>query len=199
MKSKVGRIFMICGVLLILGAAGLLIYNKIDEQRASDQVGQISMKVLNQIVISDEPNDDPDAEPPVFNSKLVLEIDGNEYVGVVSIPSLDLSLAVMSEWSYPKLRVAPCLYSWDEENNSLVLAAHNYSSHFGNLNLLSGGETVIFTDTVGNEFYYTVSEIVITQPTDIEGMLDSQWDLTLFTCTYGGAARVTVRCRMSED
>jgi len=34
--------------------------------------------------------------------------------------------------------------------------------------------------------------------TDIEGMVHSGYDLTLFTCTYGGKARITVRCEAVE-
>ena len=34
--------------------------------------------------------------------------------------------------------------------------------------------------------------------TDIEGMVHSGYDLSLFTCNYGGKARVTVRCERLE-
>ena len=30
--------------------------------------------------------------------------------------------------------------------------------------------------------------------TDIDGMISGGWDLSLYTCTYGGEARFTVRC-----
>lgn len=29
-------------------------------------------------------------------------------------------------------------------------------------------------------------------------MTDAHWDLTLFTCTYGGKSRVTVRCTRAD-
>ena len=35
-------------------------------------------------------------------------------------------------------------------------------------------------------------------PEVVEEMKDAGNDLTLFTCTYGGASRVTVRCMLSE-
>ena len=41
---------------------------------------------------------------------------------------------------------------------------------------------------------YEVVEVDILNPTAIEEMTDSGFDLTLFTCTYGGQSRVTVRC-----
>ena len=46
----------------------------------------------------------------------------------------------------------------------------------------------------GNVFSYKVGEIITLQPEAVEEMTESDWDLTLFTCTIGGATRVTVRC-----
>ena len=56
------------------------------------------------------------------------------------------------------------------------------------------GESVVFTDVDGNVFRYKVSSRETIMPKDIEGMLSGDWDLTMFTCTYGGQQRVTVRC-----
>ena len=41
---------------------------------------------------------------------------------------------------------------------------------------------------------YTVAEVTTLEPTAVEQMTDSGYNLTLFTCTYGGKSRVTVRC-----
>ena len=81
----------------------------------------------------------------------------------------------------------------------LVIAAHNYRSHFGNLKNFTGGEEIIFTDVDGNKFYYTVVLCEILQPTEVEEMKAEEWDLTLFTCTYGGGQRVTIRCERTDE
>lgn len=41
-------------------------------------------------------------------------------------------------------------------------------------------------------------EIEEIEPTNVESMTISDFDLTLFTCTYGGNARFTVRCSRKE-
>ena len=46
--------------------------------------------------------------------------------------------------------------------------------------------------------FYEVREIYTVAATDIEGMINSGYDLSLFTCNYGGKARVTVRCERVE-
>ena len=48
-------------------------------------------------------------------------------------------------------------------------------------------------DCDGNIFRYVVAAHEQLERTDVQKMLADSWDLTLFTCTYGGANRVTVR------
>lgn len=121
-------------------------------------------------------------------------VDGWAYIGVLRVPSLGLELPVMNEWSYAGLRLAPCRYAGSAYSDDMVVAAHNYARHFGNLRSLSYGDEVSFTDVRGNVFLYQVESIEQLRPSDVEEMVESDWDLTLFTCTLGGANRVTVRC-----
>lgn len=121
-------------------------------------------------------------------------IDGRSYIGVLEIPSLSLQLPVIGSWSYAELREAPCRYAGSAYQKNMVIAGHNYSSHFGNLKNLSQGDTVIFTDVDGNRFHYRVIELETLAPDAVDDLTSGDWDLTLFTCTIGGRSRVTVRC-----
>ena len=80
---------------------------------------------------------------------------------------------------------------WIEDGN-IVIAAHNYKAHFGNITTLQEEDQVIFTDVSGNENRYYVAGIETVEPIDVEGVINSLYDMTLFTCTYGGKARVVV-------
>ena len=51
-----------------------------------------------------------------------------------------------------------------------------------------------FTDVSGAVHRYTVMQVETLAPTAVDEMTGGDWDLTLFTCTYSGQARVTVRC-----
>lgn len=127
-----------------------------------------------------------------------VKIEGKEYIGVLSIPTIDISLPVLSRLSKSGLKAAPCRYVGSAYLDSLVIAAHNYKAHFGKLKELRIGDRLSFTDADGNIFYYEVGETEILAPDATEEMTDSDWDLTLFTCTLactlGGKNRVTVRC-----
>ena len=126
-------------------------------------------------------------------------IDGIDYIGVLEIPSLNLELPVISQWSYPNLRIAPCRYSGSAYSGGLVIAAHNYDSHFGRLKTLQTDDEVIFTDIDGNTFTYKVAVMEILEPLATEEMKSEEWDLSLFTCTIGGRSRVTVRCVLEDQ
>ena len=132
----------------------------------------------------------PDMEMPTK------EIDGETYIGVVEIPSLELSLPVMSDWSYPQLKKAPCRYVGSVYSHDVVICGHNYDRHFGRLKELVPGDEVRFTDMDGNVLRYSVCAVEQLAKTAVEEMQTGDWDLTLFTCTKGGVMRVTVRCAL---
>lgn len=128
-----------------------------------------------------------------------VEIDGHRYIGYLSIPALKLDLPVMSGWSYAKLNIAPCRYAGSVRGEDMVVMAHNYSSHFGKLSRLDLGDRVQFTDMDGVITAYEVVGKDVLDPTAVAEMTSGDFDLTLFTCTYGGKNRVTVYCDMVKE
>lgn len=199
------------GLLLIAAALFLTIYNFMDDNRASRSAHGV-MDQLREMRPEKESEEDDAAsqsaagevEVPdyVLNPKMempVKVIDGQEYIAVLKIPAFDLALPVLSQWSYPNLRIAPCRYQGSAYTDDLVIAAHNYTSHFGNLKNLQEGDTVILTDMDDNVFTYKVALRETLMPTAVEEMSSGDWDLTLFTCTLGGSYRVTVRCERVRE
>lgn len=194
MKNK-SSILISIGLLLIAAALLLTAYNLYDAHRAAQSVRkineQLSFSPPETVIIPDYILN-PEMEMPVEI------IDGNSYIGVLQIPSFDLELPVLSSWSYPNLKIAPCRYEGSAYLKNLIIAAHNYNSHFGRLKDLAPGDKIYFSDMDLNLFTYEVVEVESLPPTAIEEMSSGNWDLTLFTCTVGGAARVTVRCILSD-
>lgn len=188
MSKKAGVRLMILGTVLILAALSLVVYNRCQEAAAAHAAEQILDRLEtitgSQVHVTATPL--PDVLPET-------EIDGNHYIGYLRIPSLELELPVMADWSYPQLRVAPCRY-YGDLRSGMVIAAHNYERHFGRIRQLQPGEAVYFVDMNGRAYRYEVAEVEVLAPTAIEEMVSADWDLTLFTCTYGGKTRVTVRC-----
>lgn len=181
-RRKVGIICMVLGIVLLGAALALLLYNRKEDSNGGTASASALAELQEQI-------DDGDGS---------LELDGNTYIGYLTIPALSLQLPVMSEWTYDRLLIAPCRYFGSVDTNDLVICAHNYTSHFGMLKDLQAGDDVLFTDTEGATTSYKVAALEVLQPTQIAEMIASDYDLTLYTCTYGGASRVTVRCNRSN-
>ena len=108
--------------------------------------------------------------------------------------AIGIDLPVMSEWSYPRLKIAPCRQFGSSRTDDLVIAAHNYESHFGKLTSLTAGDSVTFTDMDGIVNEYVVNKVEVLDPHSVEEVEHSGYALVLYTCTYGGKTRVTVFC-----
>lgn len=204
---------MVLGAALVFGALLLSRSNQREDTAAREAVMDVMPQLVQQIrenTASEETVSEaytipePELQIPVEllteedKEMTEVEINGNQYIGYLSIPVLGLELPIMSSWSYPKLNIAPCRYTGSVRGEDLVLMAHNYSSHFGKLSQLDLGDMVEFTDMDGVITRYEVVGKDVLDPAAVEEMTSGDFDLTLFTCTYGGKSRVTVRCDRME-
>ena len=188
----------------------LLVYNLWDGHRARESEEAILAEYLQENKKVSESPDASDKEDKQNTPDYLLnpDMDMPEYtlkslgdvacIGILEIPALNLELPVISSWSYSSLRLAPCRYSGSAYKGNLVIAAHNYQSHFGGLRTLPEGSEVFFTDAVGNRFSYYVAVTEALTPWSVDDMTSGEWPLTLFTCTLDSQNRVTVRCEYSE-
>lgn len=202
---------MMTGLLLLAAAFLLTGYNMWDERRAEkasrEMLSQMELPVEEakerfaewEAGVQGSEVDIPDYVLNPYMEMPVTVIEGHKYIGVLSVPSLGLDLPVMSEWSYPKLKIAPCRYKGSAYTHNLIIAGHNYRKHFSPIKSLEPGERIVFTDAEGNQFFYQVDTVEILKKTAVEQMEAGEWDLTLFTCTYGGQTRFTLRCILEEE
>ena len=203
MRKSPGILCIVIGCVLLLAALGLYGYNRYEDAQAGAEaqvVVQDLEQKLEQTVSKAESTETPSDSEEMLSPELpVVMLDGYDYIGVISIPAIDIKLPVMSNWSYPKLKISPCREFGSSRTDDLVIAAHNYESHFGKLGSVSVGDNVIFTDMDGVENHYIVQKTDILQPTDVDAVEHSGYDLVLYTCTYGGKTRITVFCdRITE-
>lgn len=195
----------------MLSALLLFLYNGYEERRA----GQEAELLLDDIQSAIAEETDPTTQPTEVEIEItenteptetlpaempVVMIDGYEYIGYVSIPDLELELPVMAEWDYNRLKIAPCRHFGSSRTDDLVIAAHNYKTHFGSLSSLEIGAEVIFTDMDGIvNRYMLMKEPETLAPDAVDAVQNSGYDLVLYTCTPGGATRVVAFCDRVAD
>ena len=195
MKSKRAAVLITAGVLCLAGALGLTVKNIFDEERAAASA-DVGVEELREIIPKKETEEQQLVpEPQVVVPTITL--DDRDYIGVLDIPALGRTLPVQGEWSDALLKYSPCLYKGDLYDG-IIIAGHNYRSHFAGLSKLQAGDKITFTDVDGNVWNYTVAGTETIQGYDVAKMEDGDWDLTLFTCTYGGQQRYTVRCTLYQ-
>ena len=203
MRKGFGICCIILGVCCLISSLGLIAYNRWEEEKAQDASKNILQDVQEDIQdntreesTSEESKQDESEEISVDIPKemLATQVDGYDCIGVLSIPVLELELPVLTDWSYAKLKIAPCHYFGSYYEKDFVIAAHNYQSHFGRLSELQPKDLILFTDISGTVYCYEVVLLETLPANATEEMITSGFDLSLYTCTPGGASRVTVRC-----
>ncbi len=215
MKKKHGMCCIIIGTMLLIAALSLVICNYRINKIAEENSGRILSVMKEKIPKQTEPElTTPFAPDDLFHEyetqftteniteEALVEIENAAYIGYISIPKLGIELPVMNEWSYDNLKISPCRYKGTAAEGDIIIAAHNYNSHFGRLNELSGGEEIVFTAADGKTYNYEVIQTENISGKDVEAMefgSSENWDLTLFTCTLSGQSRVTIRAILQDN
>lgn len=191
---------MTAGLCFIIASLSLIAYNRYDESRAQKSAESVLARLDMSVTESRAEGEIPDY---ILNPDMdmpTLTVDGNEYIGILKIKSINLTLPVISECDNAKLRVAPCRYSGSVYLNNMIIAGHDYVSHLGYMFNLKTGDAITFTDTDNNVFKYIITEIDYLYSNQTEEMLaEGNWDLTLFTCTYSGRQRLTIRAKLIDE
>ena len=198
-RQKRGLVLLAVGAVLVLCGLGMHLAQRQEDIAA----GQTAAVLLQQLEVKLPPVDDavteseqPESEhhtpaDPVLPERKYM---GYTLLGSIHVPSVGVRLPILDQWSEEMLKVAPCRYAGSISGGNMIIMGHNYKSHFGYISQLKIGDAVIFTDMDGNVTEYKVVGTDVLAPTEVETIIAGDFDLTLFTCTYGGKSRVTVYC-----
>lgn len=195
MKKQIADVMIFFGCVCIV--AGIAVYgqnyqqNKLGQEHCDLIVHEFQAQVLV------EAEDDPLSPTvpqmvPVRNEMLMIQ--GDLYIGVLEYG--DYTLPIYMDYSMQNLLSAPCAYAGSLSTNDLVIAGHNYQSHFWDLQYLSPGSTLKITNPNGKVYRYEVVVKETLHESQLTTLLDrAQWDLTLFTCSFPDSNnRIVLRC-----
>jgi len=209
MPKRAGIVFVVIGAVLMISALLLFFYNSAESAQAGSKSDEV-LTDLQAIIAERQENKDDDTtrKPEDGNEEIgeaeetepdedavfAVEVNGYSCIGILYIPDIEVALPVLSDWDYIRLTVAPCRQFGSPQTDDLVIAAHNYSSHFGSLSKLEQGAEVTFVDLDGVVRNYALSKIETVASDAVETVRNSEHDLVLYTCTYGGQTRVVAFC-----
>lgn len=221
-KTRSGTFMMAFGLLMLAAALGVAGYTLVGEYQAEKNADEALVQVEQLMVeemlpepsmeivkaepvqqageeIQPEGLEEQEVQEQPGDGMTVRMIDQVDYIGIVEIPSLSLKLPIINDWDDAKLKIAPCRYIGSAYDGNMIISGHSYKKHFRYIRNLPVGASVIFTDFEGTRFVYEVTSYEVIGGTDVENMLSGDWDLSLFTCTYNGSARHTVRCKLVPE
>lgn len=150
------------------------------------------------------------AQPGASPSAPAISLPGYDVIGELVIDKIGVDLPVIydAKWTDSKLskalKVSVCWYegSLPGKQGNMVITGHNYASgaHFGKLDKLAKGDTVVFDAPNGNVYSYIVYDTLTITPDNAAAVAKYEGDyaLTLFTCESSGNRRLIVRCKPSN-
>lgn len=211
MRKWIGDLFMVLGVCCMLGAAGLFTYNVWESKQAGVEMEEILVEVAAVIPDTPEKREQENPVEYVHEEELPYELykefpekdmpttlcNGVYYIGMMEIPSLDMTFPVAESSEYKILKKSPGRFDGSLYTDDLIICAHNFESMFGPLRRMKLGEKLIFTDVEGHRFEYTLEWVDNLAPTMIEELHakeeGAEWDLSLYTCTLDRRTRYVYR------
>lgn len=214
MKKTMPKVLIVVGALSLIAAGVLTAYTYIDDyladQRARDILDQVEYVGWKTMELT-EPEDlfypvrdadeleNPDDEPYPEDTENSGEPIKFDILGILEIPKLKRKLPVLDRSQRSLLNISVCRFSGKVEKKPirLIIAGHNYRSHFGLIHTLEIGDVVLFRMPDGETYRYSVIRLETCHVSEKEAVhAGDDWDITMITCQKPERTmRHVVRCK----
>lgn len=129
---------------------------------------------------------------------------GDNYysIGVVNIPKINMSYAMINKTTDELLKISPTKF-WGPDPNkigNLCIVGHNYRNNkfFSKVPSLQKGDIIEITDVTGKKVNYAVYDNYVVEPENVSSTsqkTDGKREITLITCTNDSVNRVIIKAR----
>lgn len=198
LKEKLGKIFIICGLFLLLGA----VFMKIETKQKQEQKLQMYEDYITSL-------ENIQKDPLILQAEGLPkqeEIEDVSYIGILSIPSIDVYTIIEEGTDKETLKYSVGHFvgtAMPGERGNCAITGHrsySYGEYFNRLDELKE-EEIIIIKRGQQEFYYRVNEIFIVEPTEVSVLENTtEATLTLITCTPVriGTNRLIIKATLEE-
>ena len=185
-RSSKNAIMTIIGALLLLSAAGLLLFTRYSG-RISEEKSSVYLSEFDEIVYGEKA-----ALDGMSGDMPVLSIEGADMIGKITVPSCGLSIPVMndSRTGVP-YRVGGSLYDANltviGSSKDLLTVAHQ----------ITASDEIDLTDAQGNTFVLEAERISHTFESSVENIPKSDCILTLIVKNGLDMSYIVIYCKES--
>lgn len=192
--QKIGKICLIAGCLLIAGSLALFLSVRIGTAQAQKQNTQMVQTIHGML---------PPMQPGITDqftnmSMPTLEIDGEDYTGLIEIPALGVTLPLADKWDKRTAMKHPCRFAGTVYDSTLIVGGADRPGQFAGFDMIQPGSTVTVTDMTGWTFDYVIHRIDRSSAVSEEVLKAGNADLTLFVRNAYGLDYILLRCVASK-
>lgn len=194
MKTRkfITSISTVVGVLLILSSVAVIAFSQFSLQKYANEskeiVAQIN-KLLPEKSIGC-------VEERSSYSMPVLEINGEDFIGLIDISGTERQLPICGLWNDESVKKYPCRYTGSAYDNTLIIGGYDNYEQFSIIKTLAIGQVVKITDVFGSVFAYTVKSIDVSPQATEEKLKNNKYNLSLFVKDMETNNYIIVRCNL---
>lgn len=176
MKERIAQIALIIGIVIVLCAVVLVINTEFSSKSSIRKNKEIVQELYSLM---------PEISGGFLDDRIdttmpLLEINGENFAGVIEIPKFNRTLPICGIWDRSKIKQFPCVYTGSIYDNSLIIGGCDETGHFDFMKTISEGDIVFVTDTTGARFSYTIQKIEVTKDVSSNNLISGNYNLVLF-------------------
>ncbi len=190
-RSVKGRIFAVLGIVLVLTALAMTVWNFASAEKAADEAAKIADRLCAMMPEITQGGTDGGEDPAMPQA----ELDGESFVGVIEVPLYKCKLPIYSSWDADKTASYPCRFTGSVYEKSLAVGGADAVGQFDFMESITVGDTVVVTDMTGGRFEYTVYEIEVSDTAEAEKLTADAASLTFFARDTYSLEYIIVRCK----
>ena len=191
-------------IFCMLLIAAIVIIGMIVYKYGSNKKNEMeSQEVVEAFCNIDFSNNEEESE-----SQIQLQYKGYDVIGIIKIPKINIEYPILEignidpESAKKPMKISIIKY-WGENVNdygNLSIAGHNNKdgTMFGKTKKLQKGDIIELTDLNGQTIQYSIYDIFVTDPNDVNILLPKDEvirEVTLITCTNGNKQRLILKAK----
>lgn len=151
----INKRYIACVLVIATALTTILIIIALNNKKAVNDVSSVT----DQIETALPPRSQGTAEKRYYSQMPMMNIDGNDYIGMIEVPFIHVKLPVYSCWDEYIVRSVPCRYSGSIYDSTLIVGGINTGEVFDFLTVLNKGEIINFIDMTGKIYTFSINDI----------------------------------------
>lgn len=185
-----GKYLLFLGCTAVVISFALILFLQV-QTRQAERTSKEIVQIMESILLDRrEGTIDPgqEAEMPA------LEIQKDDFIALLEIPSYGLKLPVSDTWDSKKVMSYPCRFSGSVYHGTLVVGGFDQAGQFDFFDRISNDETILVTDMTGCEYAFAVHSVERSSSAEAEVLIDDDADLTIFVRDAQLLEYIILRC-----